>query len=284
MPIDYEHLLSLRVRGERVTYSDRDSALYALAIGLVGGNAVPGREPLSFVAGAGRLRTVPTFAALLVPDTLLAECGWDAARVVRDAEGVFLERPLEESGTLLIDGEVDGVFDRGVDAGALVTTTLKARRERDGELLFTVRRAWLARGDGGFGGPRGAVPATSRPRAPDLVEHFTGINEQPLLFRLLADRELRHFDPDVAGAAGLPRPSLQPRCLSGIACAAILRVVCEYDHTLIRSFEARPAADAFPAEQLRIDLWQDANVVTFRVVAADRDQVVLDQGRCVLAT
>ncbi|MSR08859.1 MAG: hypothetical protein EXR82_04920 [Gammaproteobacteria bacterium] len=38
MPIDYEHLMSLRSRGERVHYTDRDVLLYALGVGL-------GRDP-----------------------------------------------------------------------------------------------------------------------------------------------------------------------------------------------------------------------------------------------
>ena len=35
MPIDYEHLISLRSRGVRVSYTDRDTILYALAVGLL---------------------------------------------------------------------------------------------------------------------------------------------------------------------------------------------------------------------------------------------------------
>ena len=68
----------------------------------------------------------------------------------------MLERPLDEAGTLLLDSEVAAVIDKGADAGALITVESRARRERDGQAVFTVRRTWLARGDGGFGGPRGS--------------------------------------------------------------------------------------------------------------------------------
>ena len=40
MPIDYQHLISLRSTGHTSRYSDRDTMLYALSIGM-------GRDPLA---------------------------------------------------------------------------------------------------------------------------------------------------------------------------------------------------------------------------------------------
>jgi hypothetical protein len=279
MPIDYEHLMSLRARGERVQYGDRDTLLYTLAVGL-------GRDPASrheapYLNDPAGLRTVPTLASALVGSRLLDDCGWNAAEVVLRDESLAFDRPLDDAGTLLVDTDVASVLDRDAGGGALVMLESRARRERDGQPLFTVRRTWLARADGGFGGPRGrAEPAGAGPgpvpsRRPDMTCVCETRPDQALLFSLALAR---------GSGPRVPPAGLDGLCLQGIACVAVLREICEYDHTLIRSFEARPVADAFPAERLRIDLWQDANVVTFRVVAADRDQVVLDQGRCVLAT
>ena len=93
-----------------------------------------------------------------------------------------------------------------------------------------------------------------------------------------------HADPEVARAAGYPAPPLQPLCCLGVACHSVLRVICEYDHTLITAFEGHVAGPAFPGETLVAELWQDANVVSFRLRARDRDALIIDQGRCVLAT
>ena len=168
--IDYEHLMSLRTRGERVSYADRDTLLYALGAGL-------GRDPadtpeLAYVTEHRGLKTLPTFASILAPNNLLDDCGWDAGRVVPHEESVVLHRPIEESGTLLIDSEIAVVFDKGADVGALVVVESRARRERDGQPAFTVRRTWLARGDGGFGGPRGGstVRHSVPERRPDMTE------------------------------------------------------------------------------------------------------------------
>jgi acyl dehydratase len=283
MPIDYEHLMSLRSRGDRVHYTDRDVLLYALGVGLGRDPANPREQP--YVAEPAGLKTLPSYASVLVSNNLLDDCGWDAAQVVPRDESVVLERPIDESGTLLMDSEVARVFDKGADAGALITVESRARRERDGQALFTVRRTWLARGDGGFGGPQG-TRASLHPlpqRRPDMTQTYETRPDQALLFGLSAERNALHVDPAVARQNGLAGPSLQSLCLQGIACRAILQVICDYDHTLIRSLAVAYAGPAYPGETLVAELWQDANVVSCRLRVLERDAVVLDQGRCVLA-
>ena len=287
MPIDYEHLMSLRSRGDRVHYTDRDVLLYALGVGF-------GRDPAnwnerSYVTEHAGLKTLPSFASILVgngaSNNLLDDCGWDATQVVLRDESVHLERPIDESGTLLMDSEVAAVLDRGADGGALITVESRARREQGGQAVFTVRRTWLARGDGGFGGPRGSLASPHGPpeRRPDMTQTLETRPDQALLFRLSADWNPLHVDPAVAKQNGLPGPSLHGLCLQGIACHAILQVICEYDHTLIRSLAVSYAGPAYPGETLVAELWQDANIVSCRLRVLERDAVVLDQGRCVLA-
>ena len=77
--------------------------------------------------------------------------------------------------------------------------------------------------------------------------------------------------------------ALQDLCVWGIACRAILATICEYDATLIRTLEARFAGVAYTGEALVTEMWQQANVVSFRVRAAARDAIVLHHGRCELA-
>jgi len=286
MPIDYEHLMSLRTRSERVQYDGRDTLLYALGIGL--GRDPAARHELPYLAEPAGLKTLPTFASVLVGRQLLEDCGWNASRVVLHDESVLLERPLDDAGALLVDSDVASVLDRGADGGALVTVETRGRRESDGQPLFTVRRSWLAQGDGGFGGPRGrgpgeggtaaaqAVPA----RRPDMIHACETRPDQALLFGLT----LRGSAGCLVSTGPARFPALDSFCLQGIACLAVLREICEYDHTLIRSFGCSFAGPAHPGEALLAELWQDANVVSCRLRAPARDALVLDQGRCVLAT
>ena len=277
MPVDYEHLMSLRSRSETVSYTDRDTLLYALAIGL--GRDPANRDELPFVSTHAGLHALPTLASVLIPNGLLQDCGWDAARVVHHAESLTLDRPLEEAGSLLIDSSVVAVADQGADAGALVVIESRARRAKDDQPLFSLRRTLLARGDGGFGGPRGVTGAGAHripQRAPDLSAVLETRADQGLLFQLCGDRKSGYVNPAV--------PVLQETCIYGIACHAVLRVICEYDHTLIRSFTASFTGPVTPGDRLQAELWQDANIVSFRLRVPESDAIVLDNGRCVLAT
>jgi hypothetical protein len=283
MPIDYEHLMSLRTRSERVQYTDRDTLLYALGVGL--GRDARDRNELAYVSGPAGLKTLPTFASTLAGAGLLDDCGWNATQVVACDEAVSLGRPLDDAGALLIDSDVAAVLDKGAGAGALVTVESRARRERDGEPVFTVSRSWLARGDGGFGGPRGGPSGSSIERhpvprrRPDMAHTCATRFDQGLLFSLAAERDGRR----PGSGTGLTDAALHPLCLQGIACLAILREICDYDHTLVRSLAVTHLGDAFPGETLVAELWQDANVVSCRLRVLERDVLVLDHGRCLLA-
>jgi len=152
--------------------------------------------------------------------------------------------------------------------------------------VFSVVRTLLARADGGFGGPRSrlrAPPPVPR-RRPDLRCSLATRDDQALLYRLTGDRNPIHVDAARAAVAGFSRPILHGLCTFGIACRAILRTICEYDPTLIRTLEARFAAPALPGDTLVTQMWQSANIVSFRVMAAERDVMVVSRGRCELTT
>ena len=284
MSIDYTELRSIKARGERRAYTDRDVMLYALAVGL-------GRDPLNvrelpFVFEAQGLRTVPTLASTLGSSAFLKNCGWDFTRVLHTDEHVVLHRPLLEAGTLVLDSDVTDVLDGGENKGAFVCTETRARLDTDAEPLFTVRRTLLARGEEASGGPRGSAPVLPAvpTREPDLTCSLQSRRAQALLYRLCGDRNPMHADPALAKRLGLPAPVLHALCTFGIACRAVLKTICEYDHTLIREFGARFTAPVYPGETLVTEMWQEANVVSYRVRAEERDTVVLDHGRCVLTT
>jgi acyl dehydratase len=269
--------MSLRSRSEAVSYTDRDTLLYALSIGL--GRDPGNRHELAYVSEHAGLHVLPTFASVLVPGGLLQDCGWDTARVEHHAESLTLERPLEEAGSLLIDSAVVAVADQGAESGALIVVESRARRSPDDQVMFSLRRSFLARGDGGFGGPRGPAGVTAHripERAPDLSTVLATRTDQALLYRLCGDR-----DPACVNPAA---PVLHRLCTYGIACHAVLGVICEYDHTLIGSFAASFAGPVRPGESLLAELWQDADVVSFRLRVPERNAVVLDHGRCVLAS
>jgi acyl dehydratase len=283
MPLDYENLMSLSETGVHRRFTDRDSLLYALAVGM-GRDACDARE-LPFVYEGFGARVVPTLASVVAPSSLLTDCGWDYSRLLHGEQRLSIRRPLAEAGELLVDSDVMAAYDKGEGKGAVIYLRNIARDSASGEELFTQVRTLFARGDGGFGGPAGSGPAPHRipARMPDMAAEFRTRGDQALLYRLCGDRNPLHADPSLARQLGYRAPILHGLCTYGIACCAVLRTVCEYDATLIRSFDARFTAPVFPGETVVTEMWQDANEISFRAHVVERDQRVLDFGHCVLA-
>ena len=285
MPLDYDSLMSTVENDLPFSYTDTESMLYALGIGM-------GRDPLNarelpYVYEQGEtMMTVPTLATVLVPEMFPVGLGWDYSQILHSEQRLRLYRPLPPAADLLVNKRVVDAFDRGPKLGALILLEAEARMASDDTVLFTMGCSIVARGDGGFGGPRGKGVPPHRPprREPDLSCDIETRADQPLLYRLTGDRNPLHADPAQARSLGFDRPILHGLCTFGIACRAVLQTICEFDYTLIEAFDARFSAPVLPGDTITTDMWQDGNVVSFTCSVKERDAVVLRNGKCVLRT
>lgn len=285
MPLEYEKLISTVELDLPFSYTDADTMLYALAIGM-GRDPIDRRE-LPYVYEQGDpLRTVPTLATVLAPDMFPEGLGWDYSQILHSEQRLTLYRPLPPAAELKINKRVVDAFDRGPKLGALLLLEAEGRLASDDTVLFTTGSTVVARGDGGFGGPRGkGFPPHRVPRRePDLSCDIDTRRDQALLYRLMGDRNPLHADPASARAAGFGRPILHGLCTFGVACHAILQTICDYDYTLIEQFDARFSSPVMPGDTITTDMWQDGNVVSFSCSVKERDEVVLRNGKCTLKT
>jgi acyl dehydratase len=283
MALDYDTLMSTTTVDLPVRYGDTETMLYALSIGF-GRDPLDARE-LPYVAEHGSiLKTVPSLSSVLVPDMFPPDLGWNYGEVLHMEQRLRLFRPLPPSAQLRIDKRVREAFDRGPRIGAMILFEAEARLAADDTVLFEVGSTIIARGDGGFGGPRGKGPTPHRipSREPDLSCDLATRDDQALLYRLNGDRNPLHADPAVARASGFERPILHGLCTYGIACHAILKTICDYDHTLITGLDARFSAPVLPGDTITTDMWQDGNIVSFQCTARERGIVVVRNGRCTL--
>ena len=284
MALDYDTLMSTVETDLPFSYTDADSMLYALGVGM-GTNPLDESE-LDYVyeQGAG-LKTVPTLATVLVPEMFPVGLGWDYSQILHSEQRLQLFRPLPPAADLLINKRVVDAFDRGPQRGALILLEAEGRLASDDTVIFNMGCTIMARGDGGFGGPRGkGIPPHRVPRRePDLSCDLTTRADQALLYRLTGDRNPLHADPGKARAVGFERPILHGLCTFGVACRAILKTICDYDYTLIREFDARFSAPVLPGDTITTDMWQDGNVVSFSCSVKERDALVLRNGKCTLA-
>jgi acyl dehydratase len=283
MPIDYESLIATHIENEPFQYTERDAMLYALGVGF--GSDPRSAHELSYVSEHRALCTVPTMSSMLVSDDLLADCGWDSARVLHAAQSLELYRAMPPAAKLLVGHQVSAVYDLGAKHGAKIIIESEARLARDDTVLFSLQSALIARGDGDFGGPPDASPAQHGlpVRQPDLSCDLATRPDQALLFRLSGDYNPLHSDPAFARKAGFDVPILHGRCTYGIACHAILKTICDYDFTLIAGFDARFSAPVYPGDIITTEMWQDRNIVSFRCRVNARNVTVIDNGKCTLA-
>jgi acyl dehydratase len=283
MALEYEKLMATSVVDLPFSYRDVETMLYALSVGL--GTEAGDRRALSYVFEGGEiLKTVPSLATVLVPDMFPPDLGWNYSQVLHAEQRLQLFRPLPPAADILINKKVSAAYDRGPNFGAMVLFEAEARLARDDTVLFQLGNTIIARGDGGFGGPSGKGPAPHRlpRREPDLSCELVTRPEQALLYRLNGDRNPLHADPDLAARVGFERPILHGLCTYGVACHAILKTICEYDHTLIRELDARFSAPVLPGDTIATDMWQDGNTVSFQCRAVERDSVVVRNGKCIL--
>jgi acyl dehydratase len=277
MAIRYPEVLSIAEPGRTFSWNDRETMLYALAIGM-GSDSDDGAE-LRFVYEKN-LIAVPTLATVVAWGANIGpeKIGLNRALTVHGEESITWHRPMPAAGSVIASSRVVAAYDKG-EKGAVIEREMQLR-EVDGTLLATLLRTAFARGDGGFGGPSETPPPHQVPtRAADLVLEFATRSDQALLYRLCGDRNPLHADPVVAKAGGFPRPILHGLCTYGICCRAILQAYCEFEPAHMKSLSARFSAPVLPGDRLAVRLWKDRDIVSFEATVPARGVTVIKSGR-----
>jgi acyl dehydratase len=281
MAIDYQRLKNWPFAEIEQSYTARDTMLYALGVGL-GADPMDERQ-LRFVYEE-HLQALPTLAAVLAyPGFWIKDpaTGVDWKQVLHGEQGLVIHKPLPASGTVVGRTVIDEIVDKGQGRGALLLAHRDVRDKATGELLCSVASSAFLRADGGFGGPAGPSPKPHAipERAPDIVADLPTLPQAALVYRLSGDYNPLHADPQVAKAAGFPRPILHGLCTYGVAGHALLRELCAYDPTRLKRMDVRFSAPVFPGETIRTEIWREgAGRAAFRCRVVARDVIVINNG------
>jgi acyl dehydratase len=214
------------------------------------------------------------------PDT-----GIDWVKLLHGEQALVIHKPLPTSGTLIGKTTVDEIIDKGPGKGALMFSTRRIYDQASGDLVATSTSTSFMRGDGGFGGPSGPTPAPHPmpERAPDQAVEIATAPNAALIYRLSGDYNPIHADPVLARKAGFERPILHGLCSLGVATRAIVQGCCDDEPGRLRSLQLRFSSPVYPGETLITDIWRDGEVASFRSRVAERNVVVLNNGRAVVA-
>ena len=280
--ITYDYLMEQKASNAAHAYTQRDSMLYALAVGM-------GRDPLDpreldyVYERRGTLRSVPSQAVTVARHNLIYDIGLVVEKMLHGEQKLTLHRPLPVASAVLADHRVLEVYDKGPAKGLLIETETRVRSV-DGTAMFDVHNLYFARGDGGIGSPatQTKLVRTMPVRRPDLVRRTQTLPWHALLYRLTGDPNVIHGDPDIARKMGFKAPILHGAGTLGIACREVLAGVCGYDNMRIKTLGTRFTSIVYPGDLVETDIWVDGNVVRFRSRVPDRNVVVLDQGECAI--
>ncbi|MHA7599913.1 MaoC/PaaZ C-terminal domain-containing protein [Alicycliphilus sp. T452] len=296
MAIDYHHLKNRAFAPVQQHYTERDTMLYALSLGLGNDPLDAAALPFVYEGLPGGLRALPTQAVVLgypgfwarEPDT-----GIDWVKLLHGEQRVRWHRPLPADCAVVGKSRITHLIDKGEDKGAILVTE-RLLETQAGELLATLQQVTFLRGDGGYsqnGGqpsdaPLPALQPTPQDRAPDFTDTQAIRPEAALLYRLMGDYNPLHADPEVARKAGFERPILHGLASYGLLAHAVLRQCGDRNPARLKALDIRFAAPVYPGETLATEIWRvpgQPGQLQLRARAVERDKVVLSHGYAELA-
>lgn len=167
MPLDYHTIKNWTFDDVEHVYTEKDTMLYALGIGL-------GQDPLDAqqlrYVYEDNLQTFPTMSVVLgYPGFWMSDprAGIAWVKLVHGEQRMTLHAPLPSQGKVIGKSRITHVIDKGADKGALVITE-RTLFDAAGTLLATLEKTTFCRGDGGFG-QGDASPCLPRPTALPIV-------------------------------------------------------------------------------------------------------------------
>jgi len=288
MPIDAASLKAWPFEPVRQDYTERDTILYALGLGLGQDPLDPAQLRFTYEGG---LQALPTMAVVLGSPGFWAKdprTGIDWVRVLHGEQSLELHAPLPAAASVIGRTRVTAIVDKGAGKGALMYSERSIEDAASGALLATTHSVSFMRGDGGFAASGQVSDAAPAPRPatpdgpPDTVLEWRTRPEAALIYRLSGDYNPVHADPAVARAAGFERPILHGLCSFGVTGWALVSALCGGDPGRLRAMGTRFSSPVYPGETLRVEIWRRGDAVQFRTRVVERDVVVLSHGTAAL--
>lgn len=255
--------------------------LYALGVGA--GTRPADSRDLQFVYEDG-LKVLPAMVNVIshpggwVKDPVL-EIDW--VKLLHGEQSFTIHRQIEVGKTYVGRFRILDVVDKGPGKGAMVFMEKTLSEVGSDEIACSVTSTYVLRGDGGCGGTSGdaPVPHAIPDRAPDATLALPTLEQAALIYRLSGDYNPIHADPVLAARAGFAKPILHGLCSLGVATRAVLQAYCDDRPERLKSLQLRFSSPVYPGETIVTDFWRDGDIVSFRSKVAERDIVVLNNGR-----
>ena len=100
-------------------------------------------------------------------------------------------------------------------------------------------------------------------RDPDFVGVESTQPNQAFLYRLNADLNPLHVDPQMSALGGFERPILHGLCTYAMSTRAVQKKYSAHDAQAIAAVNARFTSFVLPGETLVVEMWKEGNNVIF---------------------
>ena len=281
MTINFDEIMNLTSENVEISYSDKDSILYSLGIGL--GNDPMNLNELKYVYENSQ-SVLPSMATnFQYHSPLLLKTNINFIMVVHGEQRLSITNALPVSGNFIANAKVIGCYDKGPARGAIIEVETTVKNKKNNEEICKLVSTTFARGDGGFGGPDSPKKEIFIPDGePDYVSEVSTKPDQALIFRLSGDYNPLHSDPNFAKAAGFEKPILHGMCTYGIACRSLVDKICENDASKLKRFDCRFSSPVYPGETIITEMWKKDKMIYFNSKVKERDKLVLKNGVSVI--
>lgn len=279
--MNLEKLLAWPFKPLEHPLESRDCMLYALGIGIGADSSSPADLQFCYE------QELKVFPALV--NVIAHPGGWITApelevnwvKLLHGEQSFEMFQPLQAGKTYVGHYRVRDILDKGEGKGALLFLEKDLYDKDSNELVSRVTSTYVLRGDGGHGGTitQAPHPHPLPERPADSSLSLPTLPQAALIYRLSGDYNPIHADPKLAAEAGFDRPILHGLCTLAVATRAVLKAFAGDDPARLRSLQLRFSAPVYPGETIVTEFWQDGDVISFRAKVAERDLVVLNNGR-----
>ena len=230
-------LLNHELGSRDLIYDERDTILYALAVGA-------GSEQLELVYERD-LRALPGYACALglwAVETAGKLGAYERNYSLHTSQKLVMHKPMPATGPVPSTGRITGVWDKG--KASIVDIEVASE-------IFTATYGIYLPGLGGWGGERG--PSATVDDIPRYTWNgsYTSLPDHAAWYRLTGDLHPVHIDIEVARENGFERPILHGLCTLGIVARELAGAADTHPARLVE-LEARIAAPVMPGDTIDI--------------------------------
>jgi len=188
---------------------------------------------------------------------------------------MYFEKPIQANKKYVMSQKLIDIQDK-VKATVTINES-KIVEAETGDLACTIHRTTFIKGIGGFGykgkmkSPIPALPKT----APNVqIEEKTNEN-CAFFYRLLADHNPLHVDPDMSALGGFETPILHGLASVGFTARMLQQHFFKDTPEMMKQFTVRFMGVVYPGETLVVSAWKNGDTIVFTTQVKERKGVCL---------